>query len=486
MRNFLRGLSAVTLVNVINGVLGIVIVPIAVKRLGIEGYGLYSIFSVLAGYLVLVELGLGKNLVRLLGGVHSEEEARSLLRLALGLYVAIAAALVLLSPLLVPAVEAVMFHVPVQYVASVYWITGIAIVDYLLGIPVSLRLNYALSRERMGAYARFMLVSNASRYALMVTGVLLTTRPELAVAFVLGRRLVDLTVAPRILPHLPAGSWHPRLSWREGRALMGESALLALNQLLNLSTVAAGSVLVNWSFGLTALGIYRSTFDLVSKVWFFSNTAGTAVYPRFIQLLRREESRERLGRILPGVLSASWLTYCLFAAVGVLIAPIVPKVMHLGSTPPVLFALLIVGVLWNAHAVLSIELLQASGQFRVVGETAAVSFTVMTAVFLILARRYPAYAIGWAWVVSQFISTAFIDAQALRHLRGKVSLGPLGRARLPGAVLACAALAWLGGVWTPPLVLATVLALVAAAAEARLTWGAIRDLTGGPLLTGNL
>src|ERR1019366_8753251 len=175
MKNFLRGLSAITLVNVINGVLGVVIVPVAVKRLGIEGYGLYSIFSVLAGYLVLVELGLGKNLVRLLGSVAAEAEARDLLRLALGLYVAIAAGLLLLAPVLIPAVEAVMFHVSAPYVASVYWIARIAIVDYLLSIPVSIRLNYALSRERIGEYAKFMFISNASRYALMLAGVLLTS-----------------------------------------------------------------------------------------------------------------------------------------------------------------------------------------------------------------------------------------------------------------------------------------------------------------------
>jgi O-antigen/teichoic acid export membrane protein len=478
MRNFLRGLSAVTLVNVINGVLGIVIVPIAVKRLGIEGYGLYSIFSVLAGYLVLVELGLGKNLVRVLGAVHSDEEARSLLRLALGLYVAIAAGLVLLSPLLVPAVGAVLFRVPAQYVASVYWIAGIAIVDYLLGIPVSLRLNYALSRERMGAYARFMLISNASRYALMLAGVLSTTRPELAVAFVLGRRLLDLIVAPRILPHLPAGSWRPRLSWSEGRALVGESTLLALTQLLQLSTVAAGSVLVNWFFGLAALGIYRSAFDLVSKVWFFSNTAGTVLYPRFIQLLRREESRERLGRILPGVQSASWLTYCVIGVAGIIAAPFVLTLMRLNATPPLLFALLIVGVLWNAHAALSIEFLQASGQFRAVGEAAAVSFIVMTAVFLALAGHYPTYAIGWAWVISQFISSAFIDAQALRRLGG-VSMRMLAKTRLPGAALASIALAWLDGIWILPLLIMGAIALLLVATQLPLISGALRDVSGG-------
>lgn len=478
MKNFLRGLSAVTLVNVINGVLGVVIVPIAVKRLGIEGYGLYSIFSVLAGYLVLVELGLGKNLVRLLGAAASDVESRSLLRLALGLYVTIAVGLVLLAPVLVPAVSATLFRVPAQYVSSVRRITVLAIADYLLGIPVSLRLNYALSRERMGAYAQFMLISNGCRYALMLAGVLLTTRPELALAFVLGRRLVDLVSAPRILPHLPPGSWRPRLSWREGRSLVGESALLALTQLLQLSTVAAGSVLVNWYFGLAALGIYRSAFDLVSKVWFFSNTAGTVLYPRFIQLLRRPESSARLARVLPGVQSASWIAYCVLASIGILAVPLILAVTRLGSTQPLLFALLVVGVLWNAHAALSIEVLQAGGQFRAVGEAAMVSFVVMTVVFLVLARRFPAYAIGWAWLVSQFLSSAFVDVQALDALRGRGALGRLAQARVAGAILPCAALGWLGGLWMPLVALVTFAALLLVAAEVPAIGLAIREVGG--------
>ncbi len=470
MKNFVRGLSAVTFVNALNGVLGVVIVPIAVKRLGIEGYGLYSIFSVLSGYLVLVELGMGKNLVRLLGTAPSEREARDLLRLALGLYVTIAVALVALSPLIVPAVEAAMFRVPAPYVTTVYWIAVIAILDYLLGIPVAIRLNYALSRENISSYARFMLVSNASRYSLMLAGVLLTRRVEFALAFVLGRRLVDLTAAPHILPHLPEGSWRPRISTHEALALVGQSSQLALTQLLQLSTVAAGSVLVNGFFGLTALGVYRSAFDVVSKVWFFSNTAGTVLYPRFIQLLRREASRERLARVLPAMQNASWMACCLAAVAAILAAPFVLTLMRLSATPPLLFALLIIGVLWNAHATLSIELLQAGARFRTVGEAAAISFAVMTAVFLALAGQYPRYAIGWAWVVSQLMYSAFIDARAIHRLRDRVSLPRLGMARVPAAVLACSALAAISNGWTPALIVTGVVALGAMGTEVPAMW----------------
>lgn len=478
MKHFLRGLSAMTLVNVINGLLGVIIVPVAVARLGIEGYGLYSIFPVLAGYLLLVELGLGKNLVRVLGGAPSEAASRDLLRLALGLYLAIAALLVLLAPVIVLAVGGILFRVPETHAATVTWIAVIAVLDYLLGIPVSLRLNYTLSRERMDAYARFQLVSHASRYTLMLAGVLLTQRAEVAVAFLLGRRLVDLAAAPLLLPALPTGSWRPRVAAGESRALLGQSSLMALTQLLLLSTIAAGSVLVNAFFGLAALGVYRSTFDIVSKVWFLSSTAGIVIFPRLVKLLRQPESRARVGRILPGVQSASWMAYSAVAIIGALAAPVIVRLMRLGETPPLLFGLLLTGVLWNAHAVVSIEVLQAEGRFRAVVETTAISFGLMTAVFLALAGREPTLAIGWAWLVSQLVASTWVDVYAVRPFRGREAAGVIGLARVPGALLVLSTLAWLGGLWWPPVLAASVIALALSARELPGIRSAILDLSG--------
>ncbi len=445
VRTFLRGLSAVTITNVSNGLLSVMIVPIAVKRLGIEGYGLYSIFSVLAGYLVLIELGIGKNLVRVLGGARLDSDTRETLRLAIGVYVVIAGALILLSPALAVVVKVVLFRVPAQFSDQLHWIFAIAILDYLLGIPVSVRLNHALSLERMEPYARFMLLSHTSRHALLLIGVLYTSRPESVVGFALGRRFVDLVTSPLLLPTLPSGSWRPRFDLGEARQLIGQSSLLALSQLLQLSTVVAGSVLVNGFLGLVALGAYRSTFDIVSKAWFFSNTAGTVIFPRLIQILRSRSAAERLGRVLPGVQSASWIFCSCIAVVGSIAAPSMLRLLGLGETPPLLFSLLLVGVLWNSHSVMSIEVLQAGGRFRTVAGTAVVSLGSMTMSFLLLTPHEPVLAIGWAWVLSQLITSSITDVEALGHLKGGRTLGGTASARLSGALLAAGGIAWAGG-----------------------------------------
>jgi hypothetical protein len=91
-------------------------------------------------------------------------------------------------------------------------------------------------------------------------------------------------------------------------------------------------------------------------------------------------------------------------------------------------------------------------------------------VFLILAGRYPRYAIGWAWVVSQLVYSAFIDARAIHRLRASVSLPMLGMARVPAAALACSALAAVSSGWTPALIVTGVVALGAMGTEVPAMW----------------
>jgi O-antigen/teichoic acid export membrane protein len=67
----LRNVSWVYAAQVVNGLVGVVFVPFAVARLGTEGYGLYGVYSVLTGYVLLAELG-----VAMLSGDRFPRELR--------------------------------------------------------------------------------------------------------------------------------------------------------------------------------------------------------------------------------------------------------------------------------------------------------------------------------------------------------------------------------------------------------------------------
>jgi O-antigen/teichoic acid export membrane protein len=441
MLRFIKDLSAMTFVNLVVGILGVAAVPIALRSLGASGYGLYSVFAVLSGYLLIVELGLGKNLVRVLGHAASEESRTRAVQVALGVYVAIPATLLVLSPLLMALVLDVMFRVPVEARSALRWIAIVAALDYTAGIPVSLRINNTLADNALTCYARFNLASNLVRFAILFAALIVSHRPEVVVTIAASRRLVDLGLAPLLLPALPRHAWRPRFDFHEARSMVARSSLLGVGQLLQLSVVAIGSMLVNGVFGLRELGVYRSTFDLASKFWFISGTVATVLYPKFVSLLGQGDGSTVLRRTLPVMMQVSWLAYC---AVGAGVAIVCGVLIRLGSPllpshAYTLFALLLCGVLWNAHGNMSGELLQASGRFERLITVAGLSLLLLTLLFFGLKAVIPSLAIGVAWATSQLLAAVVIDVEALTVLgAARTALRTMRQRALPsvGVVLA--------------------------------------------------
>ena len=64
--------------------MGLAFVPLYIKYLGIEAYGLIGLFAVLQAWLSLLDMGmtptLGREMARFTGGIHSNESIRDLLR----------------------------------------------------------------------------------------------------------------------------------------------------------------------------------------------------------------------------------------------------------------------------------------------------------------------------------------------------------------------------------------------------------------------
>ena len=79
--------------------MGLAFIPLYIKYLGIESYGLIGLFAVLQAWLALLDMGmtptLGREMARFTGGTHSAQSIRDLLRsievVALGVAISIAA-----------------------------------------------------------------------------------------------------------------------------------------------------------------------------------------------------------------------------------------------------------------------------------------------------------------------------------------------------------------------------------------------------------
>ncbi len=70
--------------QVIQAVMGLAFVPLYIKYLGIESYGLIGIFALLQTWLSLLDMGmkpaLGREMARFTGGAHTPQSIRNLLR----------------------------------------------------------------------------------------------------------------------------------------------------------------------------------------------------------------------------------------------------------------------------------------------------------------------------------------------------------------------------------------------------------------------
>ena len=70
---FITNLLSVYSANAVNGVLGIVAVPLVVSALGNEGYGIYSIYVILASYVAIIDCGVTKHFVRLMSSAPDKD-----------------------------------------------------------------------------------------------------------------------------------------------------------------------------------------------------------------------------------------------------------------------------------------------------------------------------------------------------------------------------------------------------------------------------
>ena len=115
MSRFPHSLLTVYAANGLNGVVSVISVPVAVRLLGLSGYGLLSFYALMAGYILLADFGIGKNLLRLLAESRDPEAKQRHIRVAAGLYIALCLAWVFAAPFLVVLVPRYLFPVSPEH-----------------------------------------------------------------------------------------------------------------------------------------------------------------------------------------------------------------------------------------------------------------------------------------------------------------------------------------------------------------------------------
>jgi O-antigen/teichoic acid export membrane protein len=422
----MKSLMSVYSVHLVNGVLGLGAVPVALRLLGAEGYGLFSLYTLMVSYLLFADLGIAKNLQAVLARHRSAADEithrRSALGTALGLYSLLCAAWLATLPLLLWLIPRFVFPVDAEYQGTLRLLIVLALGEFILNVPHSLIQSACLAREDFARYSRYALFSGLLRNSVLIVGVVVFRSPGALAAAMLARKALDVCIAWWVMGAMPRDSWRPHYKRSAAVAMLAQSGMLSVSQILNSTLMGAGSYLVNAFLGLNALGLYRVAFDLAGKVAVIANGITLILFPKAAFAFADSAHRRILGVLLRPALEASWSFYMLLGACGVAVAPLIlPWVGIIQPDAVALFISLAVGLSLNCHTSIASELIQATGRYRqnIVVSLAGISVTV--GVFLATMTIAGLSAIGVAWIATSVVSALLADAILLSTVEAPAS-----------------------------------------------------------------
>lgn len=417
-----KQLGLVYMAYAANGLLGLAVVPLGLKYLKADGYGLLGLYTAFASYLTFADLGLSKTLIRKLAITTGSSERKTLFQLAITAYIATVMLLTLITPLLVFYLPRAYLWVPSVYVTQLRTLIVLAVIDYILSVPATVSQSWCMADQRFDRYARLTVAFGCSKYAVMLLAISVFHSPVAVSIGLALRRVIDFATVRYFRVEVPWRSFNLRIS-RESLVFAGSSFRQGISQISLITVISSVALIANSLYGLAAAGIYRASFDLTTKVLFISNGVAAVMFPYFSRLLLHPD-RARLCARLVRYLNGSWAMYLFLVVIsGWLSRYMLPLARLPGRDNQLQFLLLLFGTCMNAHATVSLEFLQASNKYLQIATVCLVSLVVLVTSAVALKGSFGMLSLAAGWMLSQTVMAVVSDAVALAPTHRKSALG---------------------------------------------------------------
>jgi len=268
-------------------------VPIYIKYLRVEAYGLIGIFAFLQAWLVLLDMGLkpalGREMARFTAGAHDVQSIRDLLRSVelIGIAIAIAISLGIWAASGWLATHWVTAkHIPVEVVAHAFALMGlVAALRFLQDIYVSGSIG--LQRQ---VPQNIVISITATLRGLGAVALLAWVSPTIEAFFLWQAALSVLTVALLAAVVYSALPPAPRGARFSGAALLnircfakGILGITFLTLLLN----QVDKIVLSHLLTLESFGYYTLAAAVTSALYTLTGPITEALYPRFTELVTK-------------------------------------------------------------------------------------------------------------------------------------------------------------------------------------------------------
>ncbi len=397
-------------------VIGLAFIPLYIKYLGIEAYGLIGIFAILQAWLALLDMGmkpaLGREMARFTGGAHSAQSIRDLLRSieVIGIVIAGAVALGIWAASGWLASDWLTAeNLSVEVVAQAFTVmAAITALRFIEDIYVSCIVG--LQRQ---------VLQN------VLTGIMATARGLGAVsvlawvsatieAFFIWQGLISLITvalfAGVVYRILPSSSRPARFSWSALTGIGRFSAGMMAITLLSLLLTQVDKILLSRLLTLEAFAYYALAAVVANALFMLVVPINATVYPRFTELATRGDE-EALRAVYHQ--SAQLVTVLMGSAAIVLIL-FAPRVLLLWTADPALvrqvaplLAVLALGTLLNGLMWMPYHLQLALGWTTLIIKFDAINAVVLVPTILWVVPEYGAIGAAWVWVALNASSLIF-------------------------------------------------------------------------------
>lgn len=388
--------------------MGLLFLPLYIKYLGLEAYGLIGIFAVLQGWLTLLDMGmtpvLGREMARFTGGQRSNQSVRDLLRTIeiIALLVAIATATgIWLAAGWLASDWLKADKLPLDLVAQTFSV---------MGVVTALRFIENIYRSAIVGLQRQVLLGvitsvMATLRGLGAVGIMIWVAPTIEAFFLWQAFLSVITLillAAALYRTLPTSQIRPRFSLVELQNVWRFAAGISGSSFLALLLTQIDKILLSRILPLKNFGYYSLAIALTGALCFFTGPIGQAYYPRFTELSAKKDEPSLVVAFHSSmqilvVLMGTAAIMLIFFSESVLALWTRSAQLSLETAP--LVTVLALGTLLNGLMWIPYQMQIAHGWTSLTMRVNGFAVMVLVPAVFWTAPRYGAIGVAWIWVI---------------------------------------------------------------------------------------
>ncbi len=278
---------------------GFVTIPLVVRALGNERFGILALVWVVFGYFGLFDLGLGRTTTKYVAdalGRNEPEKLAGYLWTAVLLQTAIGLLAALLSYAAAPLIVRRMLNIPAGFVGET------VLTLRLVGLSLPVMFVSASFRGVLEAAQRFDLVNavkmpaNVLFYVLPLVGVALGYElPGIVVLLVASRVAALAAWAGLAFRTMPPLRTRPALHARLVRPLFSFSGWIGLSSILFAVTTSIDRLIIGALITVEAVAFYSAPYEAVNRIGVIPGSLSMVLFPAFSYLDAGRRSDEAEG-----------------------------------------------------------------------------------------------------------------------------------------------------------------------------------------------